>query len=878
MRCRLLGLVIVLVAVGTGGGALGADPGAANPAKSTPPTFWLVPHTHWEGAVFKTREEYLDMGLVNIQRALRLLETAPEFRFTLDQACYVQPFVERFPEQLPALKKFIAEGRLAIVGGTDVMPDVNMPGGESFVRQILYGKRFFRRALGVDVSVGWQLDTFGHHAQMPQILKLAGYRSFWFFRGVPNWDVPSEFVWEGLDGSKIPAYWLPQGYAHTYGSPTTLPDFSKWMKDRYDALARQSRGPDRVGLGGADVCLPEEHLPRMVRLYNQQPNMPLRLRLAVPGDFENAVADRKDRPLLTGELNPIFQGAYSSRIELKQMQRDLERLLATAEKLSATTLPLGMPADSATLWRAWEPVLFNQTHDLASGVMTDHVYEDTLASYRFSRRTVLEVLENRLQSITSRIDTRGEGTPLVVWNMLGWPRSDLAEAEVSFSEPGVEDVAVLDSNGGEIPVQVRDVHRGSDGLLSAHVSFTARDVPAMGYAVYRTMLRRAVKGSRAAAIEAEQGVVLENDRYRVRLDPASGAMTSLLLKRENWEALSGPANVVSRQQDHGDLWELYQPLDGGSRIAMTRKQAVPRGPETILTHPFVGKPAAATRGPVFSEVQVSHPFGAKGTFATRVRLYAGLPRIDLQTRIVNQDRFVRYQALFPTSIRQGLTTHEIPFGAVQRPEGIEMPAQNWADYGDGKCGLLLLNRGLPGNVTSEGTMMLSLLRSTQIVAYGFGGGYEPGMSSESGFELGQERVFDYALVPHQGDWRDAQAFRHGLEFNNPLVVRKSTAHAGSLPKRWGALEVSHPDVVVSAWKPGPQGSAILRIYEAAGKAARDVTIRLAVPVAHADEANLLEEPTGKVEVAADALHVDLRPFEIKTIRLERKEDARGRGR
>ena len=110
--------------------------------------FYVIPHTHWEGAVFLTREEYLDIGLPNILRALRLLKAHPNYRFTLDQACYVRPFLERYPEEVAAFRQFIKEGRLAIVCGNDVMLDVNMPGGESYVRQVLYGKGYFRKKLG----------------------------------------------------------------------------------------------------------------------------------------------------------------------------------------------------------------------------------------------------------------------------------------------------------------------------------------------------------------------------------------------------------------------------------------------------------------------------------------------------------------------------------------------------------------------------------------------------------------------------------------------------------------------------------------------------------------------------------------------------------
>ncbi len=164
----------------------GLSTAAPPPASAPKDVLFFIPHTHWEGAVFKTREGLSRHGAAEHLAGSRLLKAHPNFRFVLDQACYVKPFLERYPEEEAAFRKFVAEGRLAIVGGTDVMLDVNMPGGESFVRQVLYGKGYFRRKLGVDVTVGWQVDTFGHHAQMPQLLKLGGYKSFWFSRGVAN--------------------------------------------------------------------------------------------------------------------------------------------------------------------------------------------------------------------------------------------------------------------------------------------------------------------------------------------------------------------------------------------------------------------------------------------------------------------------------------------------------------------------------------------------------------------------------------------------------------------------------------------------------------------------------------------------------------------
>ena len=301
------------------------EPKAANPKKET---LWIIPHTHWEGAVFKTREEYLDMGLANILKAMRLLREQPGFRFTLDQVAYVRPFLERYPAEEADFRRFLAEGRLQLAGALDVMPDDNMPGGETFIRQMQYGKGYYRDKLGVDVTSGWLLDTFGHHAQMPQLLTLGGFKSFWFFRGVPRQDFPSEFFWEGIDGTRIAAFWLPYGYGLFYPNAKDPAKFRQDTIARFNTLTPNSRGAaDRVGQSGADVSEPEEHLVPNVDAFNKDPKAPFAIKLAVPADFEAVVARRTDRTVFKGELNPIFQGIYSSRIELKNWMRVMERQL-----------------------------------------------------------------------------------------------------------------------------------------------------------------------------------------------------------------------------------------------------------------------------------------------------------------------------------------------------------------------------------------------------------------------------------------------------------------------------------------------------------------------------------------------------------------------
>jgi alpha-mannosidase len=853
------------------------NPPATQPNAPAEKTLWIIPHTHWEGAVFKTREEYLEIGLPHILTALSLLRAHPEYRFVLDQVAYVRPFLDRYPEQAAAFRQNVAEGRLQIVCGNDVMLDVNMPSGESWVRQVLYGKGYYRDKLGVDVTVGWGLDTFGHHAQMPQLLKLAGYKSYWFQRGVPGNQTPSEFLWQGLDGTKIPAFWLPLSYGMFMPAPKDPDSFANYALGKWGALGQYSTWPDRVALAGADVSEPEEALPLLVKQLNETRGAPIRLRFGVPTDFAAVVAQRPNQPVASGELNPVFQGVYSSRIELKQWVRRVEDILTNAEKLTGLAGAVGAASNWADSVRAWEPVLFNQAHDLMSGTMVDKVYNETIRGYEGSKDLGDEQVDAELNAIAARMDTHVEGVPIVVFNTLGWTRTDVAEIEVGSIGPHVHGLHLRDSSGSDVPLQYLSTLRYDDGSLKdAKVAFLVHDVPAFGYALYQiapsesdsTGGKKQDGGPAPASSRYQDAGSIENAYYRMTFDLWTGEMKELYDKSAHWDVLGGrPGNIVAREPDDGDFWELYGTLNGGRLTAMTRKQGLPTAAGTHFSNEQVGGSGSTSSGPVFSQFNLSHPFG-DGSFATNVRVYPGMRRIDIRTRLTNNDKSVRYRVLFPTSIATGKRFDEIPFGAIQRPLEQEFPTQYWMDYSDGSKGLALLNRGLPGNNVAGGTLMLSLLRSARITAYPFFGGYEPGVSSDLGLELGVERTFDYALVPHAGDWRDAEVYKAGWEFNHPLLARKVSTHGGGLPRRWGLLEISSPNVVASALMPGRDGSVMLRIYEATGRPANGVEIKLHVPLSSVSETNLLGDEVRALPTAQDALHLDLHPYEIKTLKLK----------
>ena len=279
-----------------------------------------------------------------------------------------------------------------------------------------------------------------------------------------------------------------------------------------------------------------------------------------------------------------------------------------------------------------------------------------------------------------------------------------------------------------------------------------------------------------------------------------------------------------------------------------------------------GTPGTVSRGPVFSEFNVAHPFGKKGSFATTVRLYNGLRRIDIRTRIVNDETFVRYRVLFPTSIRDGQSVQEIPFGAIRRPDGIEFPGP--------KLDRLWQRPEGRGAVEPRPARQQRGRRHDDAFAVAKHADRQLRRRQRRlrrGHRL-QLRVGQGACVrlrPGSPCGRLAcrrASIATGMEFNHPLMACPMASHPGKLPKRWGFLEITPQNIVVSALKPGPDGTAVLRIYEAAGQATV-AKIRLSAQVVAAEEVNLMEDPGRKLPVTDNTLQLDFRPFEIKTIKL-----------
>ncbi len=621
---------------------------------------FIVAHTHFDAEVFVPRDETLQWGAENILDALYLLDRDPDFRYVLDQRCYVEGFEALYPEQMARMKAHVASGRLEMAGDMHAMPDANIPSGESYVRQIQYGRQYFERTFGRRSRIGWMLDSFGHHPQLPQIMRKAGFDVYAMQRG-PAPDSKAAFQWVGIDGTRLRCEWMPHTYALISNAPNNLPAFTQMIERIRSLIAPYVYNEQFLALSGMDISAPEQHLPEMIRQFNAAQGE-VELMMATPSEYF-AAQPADGLPEVAGDLNPVFTGCYAARISVKQRNREAERKLIAAETLQAINwAQQRAPVDA--METAWEPLLFNQFHDIICGSHLDATYESAMARFKLATDQADAVTNRAMDALAAQIDTRGEGMPLVVMNTLAHARKDVARVNIGLGHERWETLALFDHDGTSIPMQLENVKRHPDGSIKCADLIFIADVPSLGYRTYfvRSGVGVSAPGTDVSVSLSGSGHTgmitgqltpdegrMSNSLIDVRASIRTGAIQSLVLRNLNWDIVDGTHahgfGSVCRQEDQGDPWEYYGPLRGAATSQEPLVDPVPPRGQAIFTYQYGGQGWAAG-GPVMAELGVQSPF-SDGRYATRIRLYAGLPRVDIITELTNQQRFVRYRNVFP---------------------------------------------------------------------------------------------------------------------------------------------------------------------------------------------------------------------------------------
>lgn len=809
-----------------------------------------VGHAHIDTAWLWPLAETRRKCIRTFTTAVRYMADYPDYRFACSQAQQYAWIKDQTPGLYEQIKTRVAEGRFIPAGGSWVEMDCNIPTGESLARQFLYGQRFFKQEFGVTCSELWLPDVFGYAAQLPQIMQLAGIRRFLTIK--LSWNqfnkLPAHtFLWEGLDGSRVLTHFPP---LDDYNARGTVKDVLQNVASFRDHdRANESYLLFGYGDGGGGPTLAMLEQVQRMRDVDGLPRVQMRSPRAF---FDRAEGDIKEPTVWSGELYlELHRGTYTTQASNKRDNRRSELLLHDVEFLSAIAgRTAGLVYPAAELERLWKLVLLNQFHDIIPGSSIAEVYEDSAVQYA-------EVLASgaalRERALSALVDRRGEALrPISLSDQLVTPDEiSVEEAESSGSaSPLLYAINTLSAARTEVialpagtPAGAPSRQVGADGRPLGIVS-----APPLGYTIFAPhpgSVTDRPQLEKAQVYESETGFVLENDLVRATFD-RGGGLTGLFDIRAGRECImaGGMGNRFVLFDDNPANWDAWD-VDA---FHLEKRSDV--GP--ALTARVV------EAGPLRVALEFGYQLSPVSTLLQTVSLTAVSPRLDFATEVEWHESHKFLKVEFPLALRAAAATYETQYGHVQRPTHFntswdlarfEVPAHRWADLSEPDFGVALLNDSKYGHAVHGSVMRLSLLRSPKL--------------PDPGADMGHH-AFRYALLPHPGAPQQADVVAEAYRFNVPLLVGRTAAPPGQV----SFFSIDAPGIVIDWIKKAEDSDAlIVRLYEARGTRIR-ARLSSLLPVRAAAVCNLLEEDVASLSWLDGGVELELRPFQIVTLKLE----------
>ncbi len=813
---------------------------------SIPGLLHLVAHSHidvvWLWRLQETRKK---CGRT-FSTALRLMEEYPEFNFTQSQAQLYEFTKQRYPDLYKEIQQRVAEGRWIPTGSMWVEPDCNIPNGESLVRQILYGKRYFKREFGIDSNILWLPDTFGYSWALPQILKKAGIK--YFSTTKLTWNDTTKFPyntfwWKGIDGSKVLTHLTPVGLE---GSITP-----KDFKKSWEAFQEKETSPhvlQTFGYGDGGGGPTKEHLEQ-ARVLKTIAGLPPSSLSSLGEFFARSEEHAGDVETWGGEIYlEKHRGTYTTHGWVKRENRLAERELYNAELLAVLGTLFGQKGAARkypdrALEQSWKTLLLNQFHDILPGTAIEPAYDDVKIDFQRIRSSCASVQETVLSDAMQKPKKGEKEFHFSLFNPLASTRCDYITLEVRTKEQAF---LVCDKAGMQIEHQSLGRKGGSARILCYVADippFSTKEITVVPLNRKQTALKPWKVTPKA----------VETSLFRVRLD-SKGQFTSLFDKTLKRELLAknkrgNEFQTFKDQPKQWDAWDL-DPEYTAKATEVLKCQSI----------------KVIEEGPLRAILRVSHKSDRGSKVAQDIIFYHKLPRIDFRTSAFWKERQTMWKVAFPVGLRTQQATYEIQFGAVQRPTKasdpihkakFEVPAQQWADLSESKFGVSLLNDCKYGYDAKDNTLRLTLLRSPFYPHQ-----VEPWRFNDDKITDQGEHQFTYALWPHRGDWKSGETVREARLLNNPILVVP-----GSMVQWPSLLTLSHGNIILDSIKKAEESDEIvIRAHEAHGQSTK-ATMEFGVRIDQALECDLLENEVGKLKLKKTKLPLKFSPFEIKTLRV-----------
>jgi alpha-mannosidase len=783
-----------------------------------------------------------------VHQNVALFEKYPDYIFNWSGANRYRMMQEYHPEDFAKVREWVAKGRWFPAGSSWEENDVNVPSSESLIRQILFGHNYFKKEFGTESCEFMLPDCFGFPASLPSVLAHCGIRGFstqklsWGSAvGIPF----NVGVWEGLDGKSVIAALNAGNYnarvredlsiSQGWFNRITTNGLKSGVFADYSYYGVGDRGgaPTEGSVKWIETSI---HSTGAVHVVSARADQMFR-------DISDA--QKANLPKYKGDLllTEHSAGSITSEAYMKRWNRKNELLADAAERASVAAYVLGAaPYPREKLHRAWELVLGGQFHDILPGTSLPKAYEFSWNDEIIALNCFAEALQNGVGAVARGLDTRAEGTPLVVYNPLSIAREDVAEAELEFPRPP-KGLQVFDGDGKPVPTQLL-----SSNQTICHFLFLAK-VPSVGFAVYSVKQTSGVARAIALKVNARS---LENQRYLVTLNDA-GDIAGVFDKVAKRELLSEPARLAF-QTENPRQWPAWN-MDWKDQTNAPRSYVDGQATFRIVEN-----------GPVRVAIEVKRE-AENSIFTQTIRLAAGAAgdRIEVDNHVDWQSKACALKAVFPLAVTNPLATYNWEIGKIQRgnnnPKKYEVPSHQWFDLTDvsGNYGVSILNDTKYGSdKPSDNLLRLTLL-------------YTPGVKNTRDYHDQQWQDwgghdFIYGLYGHEGDWRKGKSDWQSARLGQPLLAFRTVSHAGKLGRSFSLLQLNSDSVAVRAVKLAEDNDQIvIRLQELNGSNARTVELAAAGSLKNVVALDGVEKQLGAIKSQKSSLALDFKPYQLRSL-------------
>ncbi|NDJ61403.1 MAG: alpha-mannosidase [Chloroflexi bacterium] len=793
----------------------------------------MVGHSHLDIVYVWPQREYIRKIGRTHATMLRLMEQYPQFTFAQSSAKIYADMQTYFPEIYAQVKQRIAEGRWGVVGAFWLEPDCNLISGESFVRHILHGQRFWQREFGLQSRVCWQPDVFGMTWALPQILRRSGIdvvlsNKFFVWNDTNPWR-KNTFWWEGPDGSRVLTV-IPPGHFIGMVDPDHMDEYWGAFSDK--ASVGETIYTYGWGDGGGGVD------PEMIECAVRYTDFPglVPTRFAAAEEALLSIAERSqhaDLPVWRDEMYlETHRGTYTSKARLKRLNRESEILYRQVELLATLAWRAGHAYPAESLDEGWKLLLGTQFHDALPGTHITEVYDDLLRDY-----DALQAIAHAIRAAAAEsLFGADDGAHVLIFNPLLCSRAGV----IRVPAERLGDRSLAAGDGAPLVQQrVQNLDGGESVLVQIDGA-----IPAVGYRVF------ALTGGAddppqppETELSARENV-LENRYLRAEFD-SNGELIAL------WD--KAQARPVLRPGERGNRFQLYTDrpgrYDAWDIVASYVDEELPINGDSRLTVDESGPVRAALR-------LVRRCYNS--TITQRISLLADSRELTFETEIDWHERQRLLKVGFPLAINARHATYDIAYGSIERATHrntahdaarFEVPAHWWMDMSESGYGVALLNDCKYGHEAHGHWMRLTLLK----------GSVFPDPTADR-----EVHHFTYALYPHGGGWRDGGVIDAAARLNTPLYAHRTdqalAAHS--------FIQCDAANVTLEAVKRSERGDhLIVRLVERHNALTR-ATLTFDRPLQAAQACDLMERVEQDLPVDGRTLHVELQPCEIVTLALQ----------